>query len=110
MKTTVSLYDFRDAFVRAGRKDQFSYDALEIIYDYIRDQEQDLGEEFELDVIGLCCDIAEQSPNDIATDYSIDTSECQDETEVFETVLDYLHDQTTVLGTLENLDIIYVQF
>ena len=37
MKTTLSVYDFRDAFTRAGRKDQFSYDALGLIYDYLEE-------------------------------------------------------------------------
>jgi hypothetical protein len=106
MKTTLSFYDFRDAFIRAGRKDQFSYDALGLIYDYL----EEIDSDYDLDVIGLCCELSEESPEEIAANYGIDISECSDESEVFETVREYLHDETTVLGTLENRDIVYVQF
>jgi hypothetical protein len=106
MKTTLSVYDFRDAFVRAGRKEQFSYDALELIYEWLEDSDPD----YELDVIGLCCELSEECPEDIAANYGIDISDCNDESEVFETVLEHLRDETTVLGTLENRDIVYVQF
>jgi hypothetical protein len=74
MKTTVSIYEFRDAFVRADRKDQFSYEALGLIYEYL----EEINSEWKLDVIAICCDFAEQSPDDIAWDYGIDISECSD--------------------------------
>jgi hypothetical protein len=110
MKTTVSLYDFRDAFVRAGRKDQFSYEALELIYNYLEDQENDTGYEYELDVIGLCCELAEQSPEAIAADYSYDVDENENDDEIAKQVMEFLCDQTTVLGTTAAGDIVYVQF
>lgn len=106
MKTTLSVCDFRDAFVRAGRKEQFSYDALGLIYDWLEDNDPD----YELDVISICCEFCEQSPDDIARAYNIDINQCDDETEVLETVRYYLHDETTVIDTLENGDIIYIQF
>ena len=52
MKQTVSLVEFRDAFRDAGRGDQFSYDGLKALYDF-------LDEDYELDVIALCCDFVE---------------------------------------------------
>jgi hypothetical protein len=110
MKTTINLYDFRDAFAKVGRKDQFSYDALEIIYDYLEEQERDTGYEYELDVIGLCCVLAEQSPQAIAADYSFDIDENENEDEIAQQVMDFLCDQTTVLGTTAVGDIVYVKF
>lgn len=38
MKTTVQLSDFRDAFQRV-RPDNFSYDGLEVLFDYLEDCE-----------------------------------------------------------------------
>jgi hypothetical protein len=107
MKTTLSVYDFRDAFTRAGRKDQFSYDALGLIFDYLEDQERDLGEEYDLDVIGLCCELSEESPEEIARNYAIDL---EDDGNELLNVLDYLHDETTVIGTTSAGSIVYVQF
>jgi len=106
MKTTVSVYDFRDAFIRAGRKDQFSYDALGLIYDYL----EEIDSNYELDVIALCCELSEEYCEDIAANYSIDISECIDEVTTVKTVMDYLQDETTVIGTTESGTIIYVQF
>ena len=68
MKTTLSVYDFRNAFVRAGRKDQFSYDALGLIYDYL----EEIDSDYDLDVIGLCCELSEETPEEIARNYSIE--------------------------------------
>lgn len=106
MKTTLSVYDFRDAFIRAGRKDQFSYDALGLIYDWLEDNEPD----YDLDVIALCCALSEDTPETIAEHYSIDLSDCLYDEEIMETVIDYLHDETTVIGTTNNGSIVYVQF
>ena len=106
MKTTLSVYDFRDAFVRAGRKDQFSYDALGLIYDYL----EEIDSDYDLDVIGLCCELSEDTPQSIAEYYSIDLTDCLYEEEILETVRNYLHDETTVIGTTDAGAIVYVQF
>ena len=103
MKTTLSVYDFRDAFIRAGRKDQFSYDALGLIYDYL----EEIDSDYDLDVIGLCCELSEESPEEIARNYAIDL---EDDGNELNNVLDYLHDHTTVIGTTSAGVIVYVQF
>ena len=110
MKTTVSWYDFRDSFTRAGRENQFSYEALSMIWDYLEEYENDSGEELELDVIAICCDFSEEYCEDIANNYSIDISDCIDEVGTVETVKDYLQDRTTVVGTLDNGYIVYSPF
>ena len=56
MKQTINLHQFRQAFADCGRANQFSYEALETLYEHLIQWEQDTGEEVELDVIGLCCD------------------------------------------------------
>jgi len=54
MYQTITKSDFRDAFVAMDRQNQFSYDGLGVLYDFLEDNEYG-----ELDVIGLCCDFAE---------------------------------------------------
>jgi len=39
MKTTVSRYDFERAFVDADRKENFSYEALGLLFDYFEDDD-----------------------------------------------------------------------
>lgn len=59
MKQTINFYDFRDAFHKAGRGNQFTYSGLRAIFDYIEEYEEGTGEEIELDVIALCCEYTE---------------------------------------------------
>lgn len=109
MKTTISLYDFRDAFQRMGRGNQFSYDGLEILFDYLEQYEEGTGEEVELDVIALCCDFAEDDPKSIAQNYDLDINGLDDD-EISEKVKDYLGDEGVYVGATDLGMIIYRQF
>jgi hypothetical protein len=107
MKTTVSVYDFRDAFARMGRKNQFSYEALGLIYEYIEDNDPDA----ELDVIAVCCEFDEQSPRDLAYTYGIDISECGDDDDaILRTVREHMHEETSVVGETAAGNLIYIQY
>ena len=110
MKTTLSVYDFRDAFVRAGRADQFSYAALGLIFEALENQEQDTGIEYDLDVIEICCEFSEQSPVAIASDYSIEIDENENDDEIKQQILDYLYENTTVIGETDDGKFVYIQF
>jgi hypothetical protein len=104
MKTTLSVYDFRDAFKRAGRADQFSYDALGLIFDYFESAEPD----YDLDVIAICCEFSEQSPAAIAADYSVEIDE--NDEEIAGAVLSYLEINTHVIGETDDGKFVYIQF
>ena len=68
MKQNVSKCGFMDAF--KIRKNNFSYEGLNALYNYLIDYEEDTGEETELDVIGLCCDYTEyENLKEFQTDY-----------------------------------------
>ena len=97
MKTTVSRYDFERAFADFNRQDNFTYEGLGLLFDYLEEYEQDSGQEIELDVIALCCEYAEEDTHIIARDYKIDL-EGMDDDEILEAVRDYLEDNTTVVG------------
>lgn len=114
MKKTVDLYDFRREFEYAGRENQFRYEALGIIFDWIEELDADTGEDTELDVIGICCSFDEAEAGDIFNTYSIecDDDEPSDE-DVIEAVRDYLHHNTSVCGEYEDGDktfFVYAQF
>ena len=109
MKTTLSVYDFRDAFHKAGRKDQFSYDGLEILHRYFEELEESTGEEIELDVIAICCEYAEQDWQSIAEDYSIEIDENENEEEQEQQVIDHLNNEGVYIGTSKS-GIVYYQF
>jgi hypothetical protein len=100
MIQTVNLHDFRQAFHDCGRGEQFSYEALGLIFEYYEQYEDDTGEQVNLDVIAICCDLAELTPADFRKQYDVpaDTS-----------VMDYLCDQAAYVGETDQT-VIFVQF
>jgi hypothetical protein len=110
MKKTIDFSDFRDAFQRIGRNDQFSPEGLEVLFNYLEGYEQDTGEELELDVIALCCDYSEDHWEDVAANYSIDLTGCEDEDEKIDAVRDHLSDNTTLVGEPLFGSFVYVNF
>lgn len=59
MKQVINFSQFVDAFRQVERGNQFSYDGLKALYDYLEQLEDDCGTEIELDVIALCCEYSE---------------------------------------------------
>lgn len=104
IKTIDSASQLRDEFRAYGRYDSFSYIAYEWLFDYFEEFDST-----ELDVIAICCEFSEASFEDVAENYSIDISECEDEDEVREVVLDYLNENTSVVG-LNDSSVVYVCF
>ena len=90
---------FRDQFAQCGRKDQFSYEALGLLFDYLEEIDPDM----ELDVIAICCDYSEESAADIARNYSIDMNDADPEADDYEDqcraiARDYLQDEGALIG------------
>lgn len=97
MKTTVYLNEFRDYFNQV-RPNNFSYEGLGILFEYLEQYEEDTGEEIELDVIALCCDFSEEDFTDIAKSYDIELDEEADEEDQMQAVADYLTDEGVYIG------------
>ena len=94
MKQTIShASQFRDAFRAGGRQDQFSYEALGLLFDYLEDVQPD----YELDVIGLCCDYVESTPVEILEGYGIELND-DEKKDAIPIVMQYLKDRTSVVG------------
>ena len=100
MIQTVNNSDFHNAFNRMDRNNQFSYEALNLIYDYFEFIEQDTGEPVELDVIAICCKYSEMTPEEVMQSYNLDENE---------DVLEFLTMSTTVIGEC-NGSIVFAQF
>jgi len=58
MKQNVSFNTFYNAF-QETRPNNFSYNGLRALYDYLSEYENSIGEEIEFDMIALCCDFSE---------------------------------------------------
>ena len=72
MKKQVTFSMFVDAF-RCIRPDNFTYEGLEVLFDYFESYEDETGHEIELDVIAICCEYSEcEKDSDEAEDVPYD--------------------------------------
>ena len=97
-----NVHQFREAFRLAGRMDQFSYEGLEVLFDYLDNLSEDIGESIELDVVALCCDYYESSIEELIDNYNIDLPEVDDSDSIIEIVREYLKKNTSVCGKVSN--------
>lgn len=99
-----NVHQFREAFRLAGRMDQFSYEGLEVLFDYLEELSEDTGEAIELDVIALCCEYYESSIEELIDNYNIDMSEVDkdDPDSIIEVVRGYLENNTSVCGEVDD--------
>lgn len=109
--TIDTVNQFRDAFRDAGRKSQFSNEGLGLLFDYL----EDVAPDYELDVVALCCEYSEDSPEQIARDYSINLNDCDFEDDDYAEqcaalVMEYLNNNTALVGVTSAGSIIYAQF
>jgi hypothetical protein len=89
---TLTRSEFRDCFDRMGRGKQFSYDGLGALYDYL----EELGDDYELGVISLCCEFTESTIAEALKEYDCET-------------LDDLNDKTFVIQ-VDDDTVIYQNF
>jgi hypothetical protein len=108
MKTTVYFSEFRDYFHEI-RPDNFSYQALRILFDYFEQYEDETGESIEFDVIAICCDFSEDSFENIADLYGIELDLETDEDEQKQQVIDFLQSEGAYVGDSIN-GIVYRNF
>jgi hypothetical protein len=94
MKQSISRGEFREAFARMGRKENFSYEGLSALYDHL----EGVDENYELDVIALCCEYAEDDVENVLRDYNLGS-------------IEELEENTTVVWhDRDNARVLYVQF
>ena len=104
-QTIDNVSQFRDKFHLCGRGDQFSYEALGLLFDYLND----CGSDVELDVVGICCEFSEDMPESIAESFDIDLEDLS-EAKAKQAVMDFLCDNTSVVGETSSGAFVYVQF
>ena len=103
MKQTVSFDMFVQAFEDFRRSSQFSFEALNLIFNYLEDSDP----AYELDVIGICCEFSESTIQELIAENDLDTSE--DEEENRQMVRSFLEENTAIIG--ETADgFVYLQF
>jgi hypothetical protein len=101
MKQTVNFQIFCDAF--SNRRDNFSYDGLRLLFNYLEETEDERNE-MELDAVAICCDYSEETAEDIAEMYNVETN---DGDTIEESVIGFLEDARAYVGTTSNGTIVF---
>ena len=98
MKEYVNKYTFRNRFRSSDNyANQFSTKGLDALFEYIEEVEDDIGEEFEFDMVGICCDYTEYDDiEDFHNDYGAMKEEYGTSAQIYKT-LDDIREQTTVI-------------
>ena len=83
MKNTMNEFDFKNEFKKI-RPDNFSYDGLTALYDYLTQYEESCDTELEFDPIAYCCEFTEyENFKEIKQNYDIKNfKELEDKTSV----------------------------
>ena len=93
MYQTINFSAFRTAFERRDRGDQFSYNGLKALFDYLEDGAPD-GRGYALEVIELCCAWTEyDTAAEAAKESGWEADEDADEDEAEEAALEWLRDR-----------------
>ena len=54
-------YQLEQLFRECGRENHFTYEGFNALYDYLNKYSDEVGEDFKVDVIAICCDFTEYS-------------------------------------------------
>jgi len=97
MKKTISFYEFQNEF-QDCRPDNFSYDGLKALFDYLEDYAENCDIEIELDVIAICCEFSEyDSAMEAAKNYDFEPDDDDDEEDQEAAALEFLENETQVI-------------
>lgn len=104
MKMTLSLYDFRTEWARSSRKNSFSYNGLELLYDHLEETDPD----YDLDIVELDSSWTEAAIDQILSDYDLDLNPKIEN--ALERALEALNDKTIALGITSEDTIVFLEF
>lgn len=89
MKQEITKTEFMDSFLQNETyKNNFSYDGLSELYDFLEQLEEDCNMEIEFDMVAICCEYEETCYKDFVGNYSyhFDVFEMLENGEDFDTL------------------------
>lgn len=107
---TLQASDLYNLACKMGRGKQFGYDGWLAIGDYLEQLSDDIGENIEVDIVGICCEYSmSEDVNDwwkecgVYSDIDSEEWEEMDDKEKLEAIENYLQENTSVVTCQENL-------
>jgi hypothetical protein len=107
MYQLINEYQFRDAFLQNDTyKNNFTYDGLTILFDWLEELAQDTGDETPFDMVSIACEFSEASPREIFDAFD-DIEPMEDDDGHWLAVREYLEDNGSYVGHTDST-IIYI--
>lgn len=107
---TINPSDLYHMACRMDRGSNFGYNGWKAIGEYLDNLSEDIGEDIEIDIVGICCEYSmSEDVNDWWDEYGvysdIDSEEWEemDDEEKLEAIENYLQENTSVVVCEENL-------
>lgn len=99
---TVNADTFIRAFDEMNRSENFSREARYALFNWYEEFSDDTGEDFNLDIIAICCDWSEVNAKQAASEYghALDAgklAECEDDEELLDYIESVLNEETFVI-------------
>lgn len=112
MKQTINQHQFINAFRdhERERTEQFSREALCLLFEHFEALEQDTGKEIELDVIAICCEYSESTVSDLLFDYDTGIDKETTGADLMDAISNFLQEKTTLVGMTEQETFVFQQF
>lgn len=96
----VAECDFRREF-NSVRPENFTYEGLGALFEYLEGLEGGSGEQVELDVIAICCEYSEYTNSELLTAYSNHADDSgitdEDECDAAEMLAEHLKEMTNII-------------
>jgi hypothetical protein len=108
MKHTLTNFDFIN-WMREAPNNPFSYEALELLWDYLESFEQDTGEDIEFDPVAFRCEFCESSFKEIISENKLNAQGLDEEADK-KLAIEFLENNTTVLGITDIGTVVYQNF
>lgn len=71
----ITFSTFCDEFINSGRSNDFSYKGKKVLFNHLESLEEELGSQIELDIVGICCEYAEENLASVLSTCGLDTLE-----------------------------------
>jgi hypothetical protein len=110
MKQSINFSDFKNAFDNL-RPNNFSLDALQIMFEYFEEYERDIGVEIEFDPIAICCEYVEEEADDIILHHCLEEAiKGLNEEEIKKAISEYIEESAIFIGITDNGTFVFQQF
>lgn len=93
---TLSFWQFRDALKR-DEYNNYSSEAIEALFDYLESLSDDIGENFEMDVVAIRCEWSEYHVQDLWDEYSNIFEDNDIDSDDYDKQLEILSEHTTII-------------